>query len=245
MRTGIFITGTDTEVGKTVVSAGLILAMKQRGLNVGYMKPVASGCRVLDGEVVAEDVRFVREVTGIDDDIELMCPYRLKAAAAPSIASRLEDVHVDLGYIADQYFQLSLMHEIVVVEGVGGLMVPLNNSELVTDLILQLQLPALVVARPDLGTINHSLLTTNLAKMMGIHVSGIVINGFGKNAIGLPERTSPDEIEHFGAVPVLGILPWMKDLDSQQCRAGSLLSEFTERVNIEPLLEDDEDDFAL
>src|SRR5690606_7245899 len=139
MRTGIFISGTDTGVGKTIVAAGLVLALKQRGLNVGYMKPVESGCPVLDGEVVPQDVRFVREVAGIRDDLDLMCPYRLKAAAAPSIASRLEDVHVDIGYIVDQYFQLSLMHEIVVVEGVGGLMVPLNNNDLVTDLVLQLR----------------------------------------------------------------------------------------------------------
>jgi dethiobiotin synthetase len=207
------------------------------------MKPVESGCPVLDGEVVPQDVRFVREVTGIRDDLDLMCPYRLKAAAAPSIASRLEDVHVDIGYIVDQYFQLSLMHEIVVVEGVGGLMVPLNNNDLVTDLVLQLGLEMLVVARPGLGTINHSLLTVNIAKMMGIPLSGLVINGFGREAIGLPERTNPDEIEHFGNVPVLGILPWLKDLDYQACKPGSLLSEFMERVNIEPLLRGGNDDF--
>lgn len=243
MRTGIFISGTDTGVGKTIVAAGLVLALKQRGLNVGYMKPVESGCPVLDGEVVPQDVRFVREVTGIRDDLDLMCPYRLKAAAAPSIASRLEDVHVDIGYIVDQYFQLSLMHEIVVVEGVGGLMVPLNNNDLVTDLVLQLGLEMLVVARPGLGTINHSLLTVNIAKMIGIPLSGLVINGFGREAIGLPERTNPDEIEHFGNVPVLGILPWLKDLDYQACKPGSLLSEFMERVNIEPLLRGGNDDF--
>ncbi|MCG3184260.1 MAG: ATP-dependent dethiobiotin synthetase BioD 1 [Planctomycetes bacterium] len=243
MRTGIFISGTDTGVGKTIVAAGLVLALKQRGLNVGYMKPVESGCPVLDGEVVPQDVRFVREVAGIRDDLDLMCPYRLKAAAAPSIASRLEDVHVDIGYIVDQYFQLSLMHEIVVVEGVGGLMVPLNNNDLVTDLVLQLGLEMLVVARPGLGTINHSLLTVNIAKMMGIPLSGLVINGFGREAIGLPERTNPDEIEHFGNVPVLGILPWLKDLDYQACKPGSLLSEFMERVNIEPLLRGGNDDF--
>ncbi len=243
MRTGIFITGTDTGVGKTIVSAGLILALKARGLNVGYMKPIESGCPVLDGEVVAQDVRFIREICGIRDDIDLMCPYRLKAAAAPSIASRLEEVHVDIAYIVDQYFQLSLMHEIVVVEGVGGLMVPLNNSEVVTDLILQLGLEALVVARPTLGTINHSLLTVNLAKMMGIAISGVVINGFGREAIGLPERTAPDEIAHFGNVPILGILPWMKDLDYSACKANSLLSEFMERVDIESLLPGDEEEF--
>jgi dethiobiotin synthetase len=243
MRTGIFITGTDTGVGKTIASAGLLLALKQRGLNVGYMKPVESGCPVLDGEVVAQDVRFIREIVGIRDDLELMCPYRLKAAAAPSIAGRMEDVHVDLGVIVDQYFQLSLMHEIVVVEGIGGLMVPLNNSDLVTDLVLQLGLEMVVVAKPGLGTINHTLLTVNMAKMMGIPLSGVIINGFGREAIGLPERTNPDEIEHFGNVPVLGILPWLKDLDFSTCKPGSLLSEFMERVNIEPILQSTDDEF--
>ncbi|MBK8205481.1 MAG: dethiobiotin synthase [Planctomycetes bacterium] len=243
MRTGIFITGTDTGVGKTIVSAGLILALKARGLNVGYMKPVESGCQVLDGEVVASDVRFVREVCGIRDDMDLMCPYRLKAAAAPSIASRLEDIHVDISYIVDQYFQLSLMHEIIVVEGVGGLMVPLNNNEVVTDLILQLGLEAVIVAKPGLGTINHSLLTINMAKMMGISVQGLIVNGFGKDVIGLPERTNPDEIQHFGNVPVLGILPWLKDLDYNACKPGTLLSEFMERIDINDLLPGDEDSF--
>lgn len=241
MRTGIFITGTDTGVGKTIASAGLVLALKARGLNVGYMKPIETGCPVLDGEVVAQDTRFVREVCGIRDDLDLMCPYRLKAAAAPSIASRLEDIHVDLSFIVDQYFQLSLLHEVVVVEGVGGLMVPLNNSEVVTDLILQLGLETVVVARPGLGTINHTLLTVNMAKMMGIAVTGVVINGFGKDVIGLPERTNPDEIQHFGNVPVLGILPWMKDLDYQACKAPSLLSEFMERVDVNALLPRDDE----
>jgi len=240
MRTGIFITATDTGVGKTIVSAGLVMALRQRGLNVGYMKPVETGCPVVDGEVLARDARFVREVTGIRDDLELVCPYRLKAEAAPSIASRLEDVHIDLAYVVDQYFQLSLMHEIVVVEGVGGLMVPLNNNDLVTDMILSLGLEVVVVARPGLGTINHSLLTVNVAKMIGIGVAGIIFNGFGREAIGLAERTNPDEVEHFAQVPVLGILPWLKDLDVPGLRPGSLLSEFSERIRIDDLLPQDE-----
>ena len=240
MRTGIFITGTDTGVGKTVVAAGLVMALKQRGLNVGYMKPIETGCVIMDGEIVAKDSRFVRDVTGIRDEMDLVCPYRLKAPAAPSIASRLEDVHISLNYIVDQYFQLSLLHEIVVVEGVGGLMVPLNNNELVTDLILALGVEAVIVSRPTLGTINHTLLTANMAKMLGIPVAGIIINGFGKEAIGLPERTNPDEIEHFSNVPVLDILPWMKDLDANAGRPGSLLSEFAERININSLLQSDD-----
>jgi dethiobiotin synthetase len=122
-------------------------------------------------------------------------------------------------------------------------MVPLNNSDLVTDLVLQLGLEMLVVARPGLGTINHSLLTLNMAKVMGIPTSGVIINGFGREAIGLPERTNPDEIEHFGNVPVLGIVPWLKDLDYNTGKPGSLLSEFMERVNVEPLLRSGEDEF--
>ena len=243
MRTGIFITGTDTGVGKTVVAAGLVLALKARGLNVGYMKPVETGCPVLDGEVVPMDVRFLREVTGIRDELDLVCPYRLKQPAAPSIAARMEDTHIELGYIVDQYFQLSLIHEIVVVEGVGGLMVPLNNSDLISDLVLQMGLELVIVSRPGLGSINHTLLTCNIAKMMGIPLSGTIINGFGKDAIGLSERTNPDEIEHFSNMPVLGILPWLRDLDQPNLQAGSLLAEFTERINIEPLLPGDADEF--
>lgn len=241
MRTGLFITGTDTGVGKTVVTAGLVLALKERGFNVGFMKPIATGCPVLDGEVVSPDVRFLREVTGIHDEMDLVCPYRLKAPAAPSIASRLEDTHIQLSYIVDQYFQLSLLHEIVIVEGVGGLMVPVNNNELVSDLVLQMGLELVIVARPTLGTINHTLLTCHTAKMLGIPLAGIVINGFGKERIGLPERTNPDEIEHFSNTPVLGILPWMRDLDENAGKAPSLLAEFRERVNIQSLLPTDDE----
>jgi dethiobiotin synthetase len=92
-----------------------------------------------------------------------------------------------------------------------------------------------------LGTINHTLLTCHTAKMLGIPLAGIVINGFGKERIGLPERTNPDEIEHFSNTPVLGILPWMRDLDAEHGKAPSLLTEFRERVNIESLLPKDDE----
>ncbi|MCA8940652.1 MAG: dethiobiotin synthase, partial [Planctomycetes bacterium] len=212
MRTGFFICGTDTGVGKTVVAAGIAMALKKRGINVGVMKPIETGCPILDDEPMPMDAAFLRDSVECVDDMDLVCPYRLKAPAAPSIASRLEDTHIDLQYINDQYFQLSLMHEVVIVEGVGGLMVPLNNNELVSDLILQLGLSMILVARPNLGTINHTLLTLNYAKMLGIPCAGLVINGFGKNQITLPERTAPDEIMHFSDVELLGIVPWIKNL---------------------------------
>jgi len=243
MRTGFFICGTDTGVGKTVVTAGIALAMKKRGINVGVMKPVETGCPVVDRECVPVDARFLTQAADVKDGLDIVCPYRLKQPAAPSIASRLEDVHIDLNYINDQYFQLSLMHEVVLVEGVGGLLVPLNNSELVSDLVLQLGIPMIVVARPTLGTINHTLLTLNYAKMLGIRVAGLVINGFGRQQITVTERTAPDEIQHFADVELLGILPWIKTVSVPDMKMEGLVEEIADRLNIDSLLQNPGSDF--
>lgn len=237
MRTGYFIVGTDTGVGKTVVTAGLALALKARGINVGVMKPIETGCPVMDDERIPQDANFLIKASGVKDPLDLVCPYRLRQPAAPSIAARLDDTHVDINYINDQYFQLSLMHEIVLVEGLGGLLVPLNNSELLSDLILQLGLGMIVVARPNLGTINHTLLTINYAKMLGIPVTGLIINGFGKERITLTERTAPDEIQHFSDVEMLGILPWLKHVNVNEGKFEHLEEEFIDRINIDPLID--------
>lgn len=239
MRTGYFICGTDTGVGKTVVTAGLALGLRARGINVGVMKPVETGCTLMDGEPVPTDARFIMAAAGSHDPMDLVCPYRLKNQAAPSISSRLEDVHIDLNYINDKYFQLSLMHEVVLIDGVGGLLVPLNNSELVSDLILQLGLGMIVVARPTLGTINHTLLTINYAKMLGINVAGLIVNGFGRQAITLSERMAPDEIQHFTDATMLGMLPWLGGVDVASGTLDGLEHEVLERINLEPLLRDD------
>lgn len=239
MRTGYFICGTDTGVGKTVVTAGLAMALKARGINVGVMKPVEIGCTMMDGEPVPHDARYLVAASGVHDPMDLVCPYRLKPQAAPSIASRLDEVHIDLNYITDKYFQLSLMHEVVLVEGTGGLLVPLNNSELVSDLVLQLGLGMIVVARPTLGTINHTLLTINYAKMLGINVTGIIVNGIGKQAITLSERMAPDEIQHFTDVDMLGILPWMNGVDVAAGTFEGLEAEVLERINLDPLMRDE------
>src|SRR5690606_201891 len=139
-----------------------------KGINVGVMKPVEVGCPMLDDEPIPTDARFLINAAGVKDPMDLVCPFPLRQTAAPSIASRLEDQHIDINYINDKYFQLSLMHEVVLVDGVGGLLSPLNNSELVSDMILQLGLGMIVVARPTLGTINHTLLTVNYAKLLGV-----------------------------------------------------------------------------
>ncbi len=224
-----------------MVTAGLAQALKSRGINVGVMKPVEVGCPLLNDEPVPQDARFLMSAVGIKDPIDLVCPFPLRHTAAPSIASRLEDQHIDINYINDKYFQLSLMHEVVLVDGVGGLLAPLNNSELVSDMVLQLGLGMIVVARPTLGTINHTLLTVNYAKLLGIRVVGIIINGFGKQAITLSERTAPDEIQHFTDVSLLGILPWLKGVSVKDGTFTGLCEEVLERIDLEPLMRDDSD----
>src|SRR3990167_2155347 len=149
MNKGIFITGMDTGVGKTVVTAGLVLSLKHKGLDVGIMKPIQSGGR--------GDTEFLIKVSGVNDEIELINPYYLKKPLAPLTASEIEGVKIDITAIKNAFEELSRRHDIVIVEGIGGLLVPLTEDYFVSDLILELDIPVIVVSRVGLGTINHTL----------------------------------------------------------------------------------------
>ncbi|MDP2935542.1 MAG: dethiobiotin synthase, partial [Dehalococcoidia bacterium] len=158
---GIFVTGTDTGVGKTVVAAGLAAALKARGVNVGVMKPVQTGDYPGDAAVL-------RLAAGVDDPLNLILPCYLQAPLAPAVAALLGDRPVSPALIMEAFQELCQRHEFMIVEGVGGLMVPLLDGYSVADLIVAMGLPALVVARPGLGTINHTLLTIKQAQSVGI-----------------------------------------------------------------------------
>lgn len=203
MSNGIFVTGTDTGVGKTIVAATLARALKLRGVNVGVMKPVTSGCIERNGELISEDAELLAWAAGIEctDDVAHYC---LKEPIAPVEAAKREGVKIDFRRIVADYQRLAAQHEFVIVEGAGGLMVPLNGGLLIADLVKQLDLPLLVVARPDLGTINHSVLTCFAAGQMDIEVKGVIVNRFPANP-GLAEKGAPHQIGSLCGAPILGI----------------------------------------
>lgn len=203
MSRGLFVTGTDTGVGKTIVAATLARVLRLRGVNVGVMKPVTSGCVERNGELISEDAELLAWAAGVECD-DNVAPYRLREPLAPAEAARIDGVKIDFGHIAECYHQLSARHDFVLVEGAGGLMVPLNGGLLMADLINHLKLPAVVVARPDLGTINHSVLTCYAAGQMGIEVRGVIVNRF-PTAPGLAEKGAPHQIGSLCGAPILGI----------------------------------------
>jgi dethiobiotin synthetase len=211
MTKGIFITGTDTGVGKTFVAEGLIRAVREKGLNVCPMKPLETGCRLRQGRLIpADTVRLIR-ASGVDEEIDLINPYRFNQPLAPSVAAEIEGMKINRKRIFSAYDRLSKKYDITIVEGAGGVMAPVFKKYLFLDLINDLKLPLVIVSRPGLGTINHTLLTIDAVKNKGLNILGVIINYPVNIKIGLTEKTNPEVIEKLGGSPVLGVVPYLKN----------------------------------
>jgi dethiobiotin synthetase len=208
MVKGIFITGTDTGVGKTYVASGIAASLKAQGVNVGVMKPAETGCRKRSGDLMPADAIRLARAAGAHDSLALINPYRFRKPLAPSVAAELEGKKIQESRIMNAYRALVRKHDFMIIEGAGGIMVPLSRNYLYLDLAQAIGLPVVVVARPGLGTINHTLLTVAALRERGIAIAGVVINYSDKRRPGPVEKTSPGVIEKISRVPVLGIVPY-------------------------------------
>ena len=171
-----FVTGTDTEIGKTLVSCALLHAMAQQGLQCIGMKPVAAGAECINGVWSNEDVTALIAASTVQADARLVNPYLFRLAAAPHIAARQEQRAIELAPILQSYRQLSALAQAVVVEGVGGFRVPFNAKEDSADLAQQLGLPVLLVVGMRLGCISQALLTAEAIRARGLTLAGWVAN---------------------------------------------------------------------
>lgn len=224
MLKGIFITATDTGIGKTYVASGIAAALIKLRIDVGVMKPAETGCRKKSGRLIPEDALALMKAANVRDSLSLVNPYRFSAPLAPLAAAAHEGKKINPDNILGAYYTLSRRHEFMVVEGAGGIMVPLSKNYCYLDLAEALGLPVLIVARPGLGTINHTLLTISALREKGISISGVVINYPMKQKIGLAEKTSPTIIEEFSDVRVTGTVGYGRDNFSDI--ASSLLSRY-------------------
>ena len=172
MSAGVFVTGTDTGVGKTVVSCALARALRAAGRDVGVLKPAETGVPP-EG---ALDARALREAAGVEDPLEDVCPVQLALPAAPTVSAEAENTRVDLDVIRSAWGRLRKRHEVMIVEGAGGLLVPLADKCTMADFAAELELPVVVVARAALGTINHTLLTLEAIEKRGLPLAGVVIS---------------------------------------------------------------------
>lgn len=210
--------------------------LKKRGINVGVMKPVQSGGIRKSSGLVSADALLAMKTAEINDALELVNPYCLEAPLAPKVAAGLAGIEIKPAGIMDAYQKLRSRHELMLVEGAGGIMVPLAKRMLVADLIAMLGLPVIIVARPALGTVNHTLLTVEYARARGIRVAGIIINNLKKEEEGMAERTSPALITEFSGLPVLGIVPHAEGVDVEECSPGDIIEQVNNHINWDLLL---------
>ena len=231
LKFSCFITGTDTGIGKTLVSSALLHALTRTGLQSTGMKPIAAGVELIHGELQNEDVVSLAAESSMMLPRELTTPYLLREAAAPHIAAALEQVQIEPAHLLRCYEQVAQQSEAVVVEGVGGFRVPLTDTFDTADLAAQLQLDIILVVGLRLGCINHALLTAEAIAARGLHLAGWVANQI--------DVTMPHQEANLQALrdrlpaPLLGVLPWMA-VPSAAAAAGcldfSLLPAWPERI---------------
>ncbi len=176
MTTAFFVTGTDTEIGKTHVACLLLKQYAAQGLKVIGMKPIAAGCELVNDEWVNDDVQRLIAASNVKAPIDLINPYRFKEPIAPHLAAENAGVTIQIETILDAFQQLSAMADVVIVEGAGGFLVPLNKNDSMADLAMALGVPTILVVGMRLGCINHSLLTVEAIKARGLALHGWVAN---------------------------------------------------------------------
>ena len=204
---GLLVTGTDTGVGKTVVAGAIGNWFRRQGFRVGVCKPVATGCVRRREGLVSEDAEFLAHCADARFPLDVVCPQCYAEPLAPAIAAERAGRPLDWESIDRSIAQMSRESDVMIVEGVGGLMVPMDQRHTLRHVAQWLKLPAVVVARPGLGTINHTLLTVGALREAGVKVAGVVINRYPAENAPVAEETNPRAIERWGRVPVLCVVP--------------------------------------
>ncbi len=204
-----------------MVACGLAAWCRAQGLDVGVMKPVATGGRRIGGRYVSEDALRLVRAAGVNDPWPLVNPVCFKEPLAPLAAAERAGARISLTRIEQAFRALAHRHEFVIVEGGGGLLVPLTATATVADLAKRLGLPLLIVARPGLGTLNHALLTLRTARAAGLTACGLIINHHepppSDRMARLAIRTNPDILKRLCGVPIAGRLPYLRGSLNPKC----------------------------
>jgi len=207
---GLFVTGTDTDVGKTVVAGGIARALRQAGQAVEVFKPVASGCRLdVRERLISPDSDFLAACADSRRPLREITPVCFREPLAPNVAAARAGREIDLEAIFAAWSRLAEGDAPIIVEGVGGLLCPITDTFWVVHLAKLMGLPVVVVARPGLGTINHTLLTLHATRTAGLRVAGVVVNRYpaDPDPTDVATQTNPDQIAQHGNVSVLCCVP--------------------------------------
>ena len=203
-RHGLFVTGTDTGIGKTYAAAMIARSLRRVGASVGVYKPAASGCRHVEGQLVSDDAVSLWEAAGQPGDVADVCPQRFEAPLAPHLAARAEGKELDTGLVRSGLQHWDRRCDVVIVEGAGGLLSPMGDKEYVADLACDFGYPLVVVAPNVLGVINQTLQTllTAATYRQGLGVAGVILNDV------VPTRDDPSQASNFDEL-VCRCSPWV------------------------------------
>lgn len=208
---GVFVTGTDTGVGKTVVTTTLVTVLRRQGIDAVPAKPIQTGCEDGPGGLVAPDLDFALTRNGLapdESEQDLMCPCRFRSPCSPHLAADRENDGISIDHVVSAMRRLAEQHQAIVVEGAGGILVPIAGDKTMADLMEALDLPVILVAGTCLGTLNHTLLSLAELSRRNLRVSGIVFNRAGPGPRGYIEEDNRETLARMGGVPVLADLPF-------------------------------------
>lgn len=219
-----FITGIDTDIGKTFITKGLALAYEKKGKKVGVFKPLQSGAIKTENGFLAPDLEAIKEVS---QTIKTKCSYLLEGEVSPALAARLAGIKIDIKKIKSDFNEFSNENDVTLVEGAGGILAPATDDMLCADLIKALNIPIIIVTVPFLGRLNHTLLTIHYAKTMNIPIKGIIINKIPSNTDDLASKNFINELKMYTNVPIIGKINELNKNDT-----NIISSEFIKAVSL-------------
>lgn len=226
MAKGIFIVGTDTDIGKTVITAGLMYVLRSKGYNAVYFKAALSGALEIDNELIPGDTKLVSDVSKLEEPYENITPYVYRTGVSPHLAARLENNPMDLDIVREKYAYLKEKYDFIITEGSGGIVCPLIDDErgvyTIGNLIKDLNMSVIIVASAGLGTINHTMLTAKYIENLGIKIKGIIINKYEKS---LFYDDNIEMIEKITKLPIIAKLENIKDMNDNEIEAIRIHSE--------------------
>ena len=225
--TSLFVTGTDTNVGKTCITAGIVSYLSKMNVDVGVMKPFASGYKATTNSV-SDDVKILMKYSRVNDPIDLVNPYFFEIPTSPYDACKQLNLEIDISRIVNSYKQLSSIHDVVIVEGIGGIMTPISKNYFVSDLISDLQMNTIIVTGSKVGTVNHLMLTHQHAKEKKISLNGFVINQNVSNGYELSNLKQ--QIIDLTGHTVYGTIPYQK-----QFKIESYVKNFSNFIDVSSL----------
>ena len=222
-KPGLFITGTDIGVGKTVIAGAIAKILTDKGLKVGVFKPIATGCHRAWEGLVSYDTEFLATCANSDSPLSTITPAGFVTAAAPIVSAAREGTPIDFNKIAVAYKSICQTCDTIIVEGIGGVRVPLTTEFDLLDLAVEFDLPMVIIARSNRGIINHTLMTVDCVRATELKIAGVVINCYDATEATSAENTAEQVIAHCAGVNILAVVPFDETVSIQEQDLGEFI----------------------